>query len=65
MNWTAEAERWLRDIHDYIAEDSPDAAAGVVDAIYRKAEVLAEFPQLGHRYRAGASADVRVLLYGH
>jgi toxin ParE1/3/4 len=26
INWTAEAERWLRDIHDYIAEDNPDVA---------------------------------------
>jgi len=23
--WTAEAERWLRDIHDYIAQDNPSA----------------------------------------
>jgi plasmid stabilization system protein ParE len=26
MNWTDEAEKWLRDIHDYIAQDNPMAA---------------------------------------
>ncbi len=24
--WTEEAERWLKDIHDYIAQDNPVAA---------------------------------------
>lgn len=26
VRWTAEAERWLREIHDYIAQDNPAAA---------------------------------------
>jgi len=26
INWTDEAERWLRDIHDYIAQDSPESS---------------------------------------
>lgn len=26
VRWTSEAEIWLRDIHDYIARDSPTAA---------------------------------------
>jgi hypothetical protein len=25
--WTAEAQRWLKDIYDYIARDNPEAAA--------------------------------------
>lgn len=29
LNWTAEAQTWLRDIFDYIAADSPKAAARV------------------------------------
>lgn len=32
--WTEEAERWLRDIHDYIAADNPVAAAKVVAGIF-------------------------------
>jgi len=26
INWTDEAQAWLRDIFDYIASDNPDAA---------------------------------------
>ncbi|MBT9137721.1 MAG: hypothetical protein DDT31_00260 [Syntrophomonadaceae bacterium] len=26
INWTEEAERWLKDIHGYIAQDSPESA---------------------------------------
>ena len=37
INWTAEAEKWLHDIHDYIAQDNSDAALGVVLGIYQKA----------------------------
>lgn len=37
--WTAEAERWLRDIHDYIAEDNPPAAARVIAGIVQKENI--------------------------
>lgn len=50
INWTAEAERWLRDIYDYIAEDNPDAASRVVEGNYEKVQLLRQFPALGHRY---------------
>ena len=50
LTWTVEAERWLRDIHDYIAQDNPAAAYRTVETLYRKAEVLREFPESGYRY---------------
>jgi len=50
LTWTAEAERWLRDIHDYIARDNPAAAIRTVEALYQKAEILREFPESGYRY---------------
>ena len=65
VNWTAEAERWLKDIYDYIAEDNPDAAARVIDGIYERAALLREFPEVGQRYRTDLELPVRVLLYGH
>ena len=34
INWTAEAEQWLKDIHDYIAQDNPRAAIRLVASIY-------------------------------
>jgi plasmid stabilization system protein ParE len=30
IRWTSEAEKWLKDIHDYIASDNPAAAAKAV-----------------------------------
>lgn len=65
VRWTSEAERWLREIHDYIAKDNPSAALRTVEGIYARAETLADFPEIGHRYRGGAETSVRILLYGH
>ncbi len=65
VRWTEEAHRWLRDIFDYIAADSPDAARRVVTGIYEKAQLLRRFPEIGSKYRAEAEGEVRILLYGH
>jgi plasmid stabilization system protein ParE len=45
--------------------DNPVAAQKVVSGIYEKAQVLWRFPEIGHRYRAEAEGEVRILLYGH
>jgi len=37
IRWTEEAEFWLRDIHDYISQDNPDAADRVIAGLYEKA----------------------------
>jgi plasmid stabilization system protein ParE len=65
INWTAEAEKWLRDIHDYIAQNNPVAARKVVAGIYKRAQVLANFPQMGYKYFVQSQGDIRILLYGH
>ena len=64
ITWTAEAQRWLEDIFEYIAADSSRVAASTVDGIFERAQVLTTFPEIGHRY-ASSSRNVRVLLYGH
>ena len=64
ITWTGEAQRWLEDIFEYIAADDPAAAARTVQGIYERAQVLATFPEIGHRYLA-SSRNVRILLYGH
>ena len=64
ITWGEEARRWLKDIFEYIAADKPQAAARTVQEIYDRAQVLAAFPEIGHRYLA-SSRDVRILLYGH
>jgi len=65
ITWTEEADRWLHDIHDYIAADNPEAARKVVSGIYEKAQVLRKFPEIGYRYRVEAGGEIRILLYGH
>jgi plasmid stabilization system protein ParE len=64
LTWTDEAQRWLRDIFDYISTDNPAAAARTVDGIYGSAQVLTTFPEIGHRYFA-STRNVWILLYGH
>jgi len=64
ITWTAEAQHWLTDIFEYIAADNPQAAVKTVNGIYERAQVLADFPEMGHRYWA-SSRHVRILLYGH
>ncbi|MDD5772576.1 MAG: type II toxin-antitoxin system RelE/ParE family toxin [bacterium] len=63
--WTKEAERWLKDIYDYIAIDNPSAAITVIEGIYEKAQILIKFPDIGHKYRTEIEGDIRILLYGH
>jgi plasmid stabilization system protein ParE len=63
--WTAQAERWLRNIYDYLSAENPAAAARVVEGIFDKAKVLHRFPLVGYRYRAEPEGEIRILLYGH
>jgi len=65
IRWTPEAEKWLRDIYDYIARDNVSAAQRVVTGIHRKAQVLKSFPEIGCKYRTEPEGDIRILLYGH
>ncbi len=63
--WTREAERWLQDIHDYVAQDNPRAARETVLGIYERAQVLSRFPELGHRCERHPGRNIRIPLYGH
>jgi toxin ParE1/3/4 len=63
--WTAEAERWLLKIHDYIAVDSPVNAFNVVKSIYQRTQILERFSLVGHAYRSASGRDLRILLWGH
>ena len=65
IRWTIEAETWLKNIYDYIAQDDPGAAARVVEGIYGRAQLLKEYPEIGHKYRSEPEGEIRILLYGH
>jgi plasmid stabilization system protein ParE len=51
VRWTSEAELWMKEIHDFIARDSPTAAQRTVRGVYERAKLLTRFPQLGYLYR--------------
>ena len=65
IRWSHEAEQWLKEIYEYIAQENPSAAEKVVSGIYDKAQLLSDFPELGQKYREEPEGDIRVLLYGH
>ena len=48
INWTDEASFWLKDIHDYIAQDNLKIAKKVVNEIFNKTQILATFPKVGY-----------------
>lgn len=64
ITWTAEAQRWLQDIFEYVAADNPQVAARTVQGIFERAQDLVTFPEIGQRYSA-SSRQVRIPLYGH
>lgn len=65
LNWTHEAEQWLHDIYDYISKENPKAALQTIESIYKKVQILKEFPESGYYYNRNHSHHIRILLYGH
>ena len=65
IKWTVEAEKWLFEIHEYIASDNPVAAGKVINGIFEKAQLLESFPEMGQRYKRVDEGDIRILYYGH
>jgi toxin ParE1/3/4 len=55
---SAQARQDLKDIKDYIAQDSLDRAEQFVKAIAERFQALASFPGMGRRYEVLA-ADLR------
>jgi plasmid stabilization system protein ParE len=45
--------------------DNDKAAYQVVKGIYGKAQILLDFPEIGHHYKTESEGEIRILLYGH
>lgn len=65
IEWTEEALLWLKDIHEYIAEDNKRIATKIIKEIYNKTQILTAFPQMGYVYSNKNDMEIRILLYGH
>jgi addiction module RelE/StbE family toxin len=61
--WTEHAKNELRALHDYIAQNSPRYAQGVVDRITQKSKLLKKFPLLGAEVPEYEDASIRELLH--
>ena len=57
--WSRRAIRHLTNVRDYIAQDSPESAAGVATKILESVERLTKHPNLG---RPGRIAGTRELV---
>ena len=65
IEWTDEAIFWLKDIHDYIAQDNKNIAKKITKEIYNKVQILTTFPHIGYMYPNDRDLGIRILLYGH
>lgn len=65
IHWTNEAELWLKEIFNFISEDSKNMAKKVVSEIYEKVGILQSFPRVGYKYLNNEEQEIRILLYGH
>ena len=60
INWTEEANFWLKDIYDYIALDKKTIAKKVVTEIYQKVQILQSFPRIGYQYENSEHKEIRI-----
>lgn len=61
LRYTPRARLDLAEIHDYIAQENPQAARRVIHIIRKAAEALLQNPQVG---RAGRIVGTRELIVG-
>ena len=64
VDWAPEAEDCLRDIHDFVAETSPESALKLVQSLIQRSFILREFPELGYRLRERPHEHIRVIVFG-
>ena len=62
--WTDEAQAWLQEVHDYIAEQDPVAALRIARGISTRVDQLEQHPESGYRYE-DSSRHIRILVYGN
>ncbi|HKZ21528.1 MAG TPA: type II toxin-antitoxin system RelE/ParE family toxin [Acidimicrobiia bacterium] len=62
--WTAQAWERLLEIETFIAEDSPSAAAKLVDRLIARADSLARHPDRGRRLPEMPRSGLRELIVG-
>jgi plasmid stabilization system protein ParE len=66
VRWTAESQRWLRQIYNYISSQGyADRASSFVGELIDRGESLGSMPERGSVYVKRNGIDVRVIYCGH
>jgi toxin ParE1/3/4 len=60
LRYTPRARSDLAEIHDYIAQDNPQAARRVIQIIRKAAEALAQNPLVGKEGRVAGTRELTV-----
>ncbi len=63
LYWTDEALKSLREIKRYIADDNPKSAETLVEAVFKTAEQLKEFPELGRKVAEFPERNLREMIH--
>jgi len=62
VKWSVPARNDLKQIHDYIANDSKYYAQNVIQEIIAKTETLTEFPEIGRNVPEISDQNTRELI---
>lgn len=62
VKWSVPARNDLKQIHDYIANDSRYYAQNVIQEIVAKTETLTEFPEIGRTVPEISDQNIRELI---
>jgi addiction module RelE/StbE family toxin len=62
IQWRPKAEEDLLNIIEYISKDNPSRAKSFVEELEDKAQLLADYPELGRRSRPGLPKWLRELV---
>jgi toxin ParE1/3/4 len=62
VKWSVPARNDLKQIHDYIANDSKYYAQNVIQEIVAKTETLTEFPEIGRTVPEINDQNIRELI---
>ena len=63
VEWSARARTDLKELHAYIAQDSPYYARRFVERIFQSVETLTDHPQIGRKVPEADREDIRELLF--
>ena len=63
VQWSEHARNQIRAIFEYIADDRPEAAEGVLLGFFERVDLLVEFPDQGRLWGDGSRPDTRAIVH--